>query len=65
MISLLGVVFDERGTAAVLAPVMERLGSDWSLLSLLVRVAELDKVGELGRVRSFTSFTFFFCKKFP
>jgi hypothetical protein len=36
----------ERGTAAVLAPVMERLGSDWSLLSLPVRVVELDKVGE-------------------
>jgi hypothetical protein len=37
----------ERGSAAVLAPVMEMLGRDWSLLGLVVRVVELDEVGEL------------------
>jgi hypothetical protein len=37
----------ERGSAVVLAPVMESLGRDWSLLGLLVRVVELNEVGEL------------------
>jgi hypothetical protein len=48
--SLLGVVF-ERETMAVLALVMERQGRDRSPLELLERVVELDKVGELERVR--------------
>jgi hypothetical protein len=41
----------ERGTAAVLAPVMEGQGRDRYPLKLLERVVELDKVGELERVR--------------
>jgi hypothetical protein len=41
----------ERGTDAVLAPMMERHGRDRSPLELLERVVELYKAGELARVR--------------
>jgi hypothetical protein len=41
----------ERGITAVLTPVMERKGMDRSPLGLLERVVELDKMGELERVR--------------